>query len=568
VRDFAVASVDFSRWVVGDDAVVGLGILESAAFLAVTATGGLFSDWSLDGWRPLPTPLPPLARAHIEGDTVLACPSARTPARLSLDGGQHWAQLDLRCSDGAEVALDQGRIFHLKADQLEIWDLFTGRRWITSLPLPNPVAVGADGNRVVLFGTDSAFWSDDGGQTFAPADVPDSIPRVKMVLGGQKHVMVALGAGQGGGTPLLLSRDDGRHWSPPTALPRAARHLWAGAMDQNRVIVATPRTADGVVIRSEDIGRTWRAVVSPRPLFGAAAGRLHGVLTGVRGGLVRAVDGPPVRPLDLDQPLRAVRFTHPLVGVAIGALSGVYCTRDGGVRWTLCSPELQLPFTVLDKADEHTYFVGGAGVLRRTRDAGRTWTTVVLASPCRPRWVRFHEAVGIMACGEGRYLLTDDAGRTWVEAADAPAAMAPPIWLDDRRLVPLAERVFRVSDDGGWSWRMTDAPRPDLVDLRRAGTGLSAVTAEGVVGRADNPEGPWSWRFPSEAVAPSAPIIVHRPLDDGRVVLLDRDRVHLWDGARTKIALGDTPGAQEMALVGDGSVLVLQSGATTRFEGR
>ncbi len=567
-RDFSVAGVDFSRWVVGDDVVVGLGVLESGAPLALTATGGLFSDWSLEGWRPLPTPLPPLARAHVEGDLVLACPSARTPARLSLDGGQHWAQLDLRCGDGAEVTLDQGRIFHLKADQLEIWDVLTGQRRARALPLPDPVAVGADGSRVVVFGTDSAFWSADGGRTFAPADVPDEIPRVKTVLGGHKHVMLALGEGQNGGTPLLLSRDDGRHWSPPTALPRAARHLWAGAMDQNRVFVATPRTADGVVIRSEDIGRTWRAVVSPRPMFGAAAGRPLGVLTGVRGGLVRAVDGPQIRPLDLDQPLRAVRFTHPLIGVAVGALSGVYCTRDGGVRWTLCSPELQLPFTVLDKADDHTYFVGGAGVLRRTRDAGRTWTTVTLASPCRPRWIRFHGAVGIMACGEERYLLTDDAGRTWVEAADAPAAMSPPVWLDDRRLVTLGERVFRVSDDGGWSWRTTDAPRPDLVDLRRLGTELSAVTAGGVVGRADSVDGPWSWRFPSEDETSSAPIIAHRPLDDGRVVLLDRDHVYLWDGARTKVAVGDVPDAHEIALVGDGSVLVLQTGATTRFEGR
>ena len=568
ISDFAVAGSAFTRWVVGDDAVVGLGTLDSGAILAVTATGGLFSDWSLDGWRPLATALPPLARAYIDGDLVLACPRGRMPARLSMDGGEGWAQLDLQCDDGGRAALDAGRIFHLKADQLDIWNVHTGNRRTVSLPLQNPISVSADGQRVIVFGTDSAFWSGDGGHTFAEADVPADLPRIKQVLGADKHMMIALGDARDGGTPLLMSRDDGRHWSAPTDLPRAARRLWAGAVDGNRVLVATPPTSAGVVIRSEDIGRTWRAVVTPRPLFGAAFGRLDGSLVGVRGGLAHAVDGPPIRALALDQPLRSVRFTHPLIGVAIGALSGVYCTRDGGIRWSLCSPELQMPFRVLDKADEHTYFAGGAGVLRRSRDAGRTWSTVTLAFPCRPRWVRFYERVGILACGDERYLLTDDAGRTWTESAGVPAAIAAPIWLDERRLVSLNERHFWVSEDGGWSGRTVEAPRPDLVDLQRSAAGLSVVTADGIVGRAEALDGPWSWLIPTADSMPTAPIIAHRPLEDGRVVLLDRQRLHLWDGGPHKLTLGDVPDAHAFELAGDGSLIVLQAQATTRFAGR
>ena len=567
-REFAVASVDFARRVVGDDAVVGLGVLAEGALLAVTATGGLFSDWSLDGWTPLATPLPPLARAHIDGDMVLACPRDRRPARLSLDGGQRWAQLDLGCGEGGRVTLDAGRIIWLHAQQLEVWDVYTGLRRTMTLPMEMPRSVGVDGERVVVFGEHGALWSGDGGQTFSPAQVPDDLIRVRQVIGAPKHVMFAVGESRHGGSPLLLSRDDGRHWSAPGDLPRGVRELWAGAVDGHRVFVASPKNPGGAVIRSEDAGRTWREVISSRPLFGAVAHRPHGNLVGVRGGLARAVDGPPVRPLALDQPLRAVRFTHPLIGIGIGASAGVYCTVDGGVRWTLCSPELQMPFSVLDKADEHTYFVGGAGVFRRTRDAGRTWNTVVLATPCRPRWVRFYGAAGMMACGQEDYLLTDDAGRTWTQVAEAPAAMATPTWLDAQRLVTSSGRMLRYSDDGGWSWRSIESPHPDLVELRRAEGGLSAVTSDGAVGTASDPEGPWAWRFPSEMARPLSSVVAHRPLLDGRVVLLDRTQVYLWDGGSTITPLGPAPEARDLALLGDGSILVLQGAATTRFEGR
>ena len=564
---FAIAGVQFGRWVVGDDQVVGLSRWDGAV-LAATASGGLFSDRGLGGWRPQRTPLPPLARVHADGELLLACAQNRAPARLSMDAGQSWAHLDFRCGDGASVALSEGRVFRLGHDWLEVWTVATGARRRLPLPISAPVAVGAAGQKVIVFGRDSAYWSDDGGEELFPAEVPEMLPIVKQVLSAQKHVMVAVGKGREDGPSLLLSRDDGRHWAPPGSVPRNALDLWSVAVDANRTMVAAPRTAQGVVIRSGDVGRTWRAVPSPRPMYGATVGRPSGVLVGLRGGLARAVDGPAMRPLSLDQPLRTARFTHPLIGVGIGALSGIYCTADGGVRWTLCSPDLQLPFTVLEKADGHTYFAGGPGVLRRTRDAGQTWNTVTLAVTCAPRWARFFGESGIMACGDERYLITDDAARTWTEALGAPAAMPPPIWLDDRRLVSVDDGRLLVSRDGGWSWAEEAAPRPGLVEVRPYPDGLSVLTTAGDVGTASDLDGPWSWRVAPTPSTLSTPVITHRVLGDGRVLLLDRTRIYLWDGSGDPVGHGPVPGARALALTGDGGLLVLQDAATTRFGGQ
>ena len=97
---------------------------------------------------------------------------------------------------------------------------------------------------------------------------------------------------------------------------------------------------------------------------------------------------------------------------------------------------------------------------------------------------------------------------------------------------------------------------------------MSAGSTTTTGGTAADLDGPWSGRVAPTPSTLSTPVITHRVLGDGRVLLLDRTRIYLWDGSGDPVGHGPVPGARALALTGDGGLLVLQDAATTRFGGQ
>ncbi|HVH66857.1 MAG TPA: hypothetical protein VM716_03240 [Gemmatimonadales bacterium] len=177
---------------------------------------------------------------------------------------------------------------------------------------------------------------------------------------------IALGDPMDGVFVVLLSDDDGAHWTraPPTALPRALPGEGAFAASNSCLITGPGGTAwfasgGGAVARvfhTTDFGRSWSVVDTPLPAGDGASGifslafrdSLHGVAVGgdyqasdsVRANVALTSDGG--RHWTLADPARATRFlsgvaytgSSPDAPVVAVGTRGTWVSLDGGLIWS------------------------------------------------------------------------------------------------------------------------------------------------------------------------------------------------------------------------------------------
>jgi len=279
------------------------------------------------------------------------------------------------------------------------------------------------------------------------------------------------------------------------------------------------------------------------------------------------VQGPP--PLSTDRPLFAAAFTHPQVAVATGVDGGLYRSQDGGVSWARIPGTAGVPFWDVAGLGGHTVMAVGDGVLWRSEDAGRIWSHATPPSSCSVRWVRFTGDAGLAGCEDGEVLVSEDGGRTWAVGAELDGPIRAAVWMGTGRALALDAdgHHLRLTDDGGYSWWSEPLPAP-AVELVPGADGVTLLTSDGRVlttGGWDTTHASLEWRVLDAAVSRDAR--THRVLPDGRVLFADGARVWVAAGAE-RLAVARVPDPHAMVLTGDGGVLVLQAGATTRLEPR
>lgn len=558
-----IAGVDFERTVIADEAVVGLASTDRGVVVA-TASGGLFALDPPAGFVPQPTTLPPLRGLVGGGSALIACPADGAPARIDLGDG--WARLDVGCMpDGRRtVAVDKehGYLLAHTADGPELrdgaWPVLPRRR---PAPIARPLAIGAGAGRVIVAGPDTVAASDDAGATFVVgrrADPPGvQTPRDIALTGKGRAVMVGEGDG---GLAIEYSRDGGRTWHAAEGPARLGHDLAAVATDARGIFYAAPRVP-GTALRSDDGGRTWRALALREAVGAALLPTASGALVGAPRGLLAGLDRVAPRGPRLDRPLWRAVFTHPRIGVGVGVLGGLWRTVDGGGRWFPVPGTAGLPFTDLDRVAGHTVVAVGMGLFRRTDDAGTRWSIAPPPGSCEARWVRFAGERGLADCRDGEPAISADGGVAW-QRTDAAPLRGPAVWI--------GADAATLTADGRLGWcragvdcRWSEAPA-DFVELAPAPEGVSAIDRDGRIWRSAGPDGRWQPGPQSDVVEP----VAHVPLADGRALVVDADGLSVIDADGLTRRIGPAPGARALVVPGDGAVLVLQDGATTRFAPR
>jgi len=134
-------------------------------------------------------------------------------------------------------------------------------------------------------------------------------------------------------------------------------------------------------------------------------------------------------PVPQGNTLRAVAFAGDR-GYAVGDFGTVMRSDDGGASWAGITTGTIASLRLVDPIAPDTLIVGGACVLRRSDDAGRSfvslpWTPSRFA--CRPELTSLafpSTDVGYLLLSDGTLLRTRDGGRTWVRRTAVPGTGA------------------------------------------------------------------------------------------------------------------------------------------------
>jgi photosystem II stability/assembly factor-like uncharacterized protein len=214
---------------------------------------------------------------------------------------------------------------------------------------------------------------------------------------------------------------------PPTEVSASRLLVLGMATAGSRVVGVGER---GVIVVSDDAGRTWRSVRSPTTAtltdVRFADARV-GLAVGHDAVILRTTDGGEtwaqvhVAP-DEARPLLAVAFVRPDFAIAAGAYGAWRESRDGGATWRAATPfEGDAHLNALSVTPDGAVLVAGeAGFLARSTDAGATFTR--LESPYKGS---FFGALGTADGGllvyglRGNVFRSADAGATWTSVTPA-----------------------------------------------------------------------------------------------------------------------------------------------------
>ena len=383
------------------------------AGLSAAAIAAIFVAAVLLFGSPTPTP-PATPVAPSRPPTAIEAPS-KTPGRpyAVVSGGElQGASLItdafgwVRTGDGYRVTVDGGLIWRSAP-----WPDLSDRPVFTD---------GADG---WVFGqVEGMYHTTDGGATWFPVAIPGG-PYQDM--GSPTFTDPSSGTLVGqevssAGAVVLSTLDGGGTWTRrPIAWPGLGDVGAVQMFDAQHglVLMASRLTPIGPTFdETSDGGRTWHALVLPRPAAVPPAE--------VAGGQLWA--GPPVRIASATAAVTWQVYTDPS-GASPGWIA-FFTTSDAGRTWRQAGPIVP-GGTVAALSARHWLVISPTGVRAETTDGGTTWTTAVATGLSLPvRWLQFPTddgrgwagvgqstvmCAGPDGCGPDGLEATSDGGQTW-----------------------------------------------------------------------------------------------------------------------------------------------------------
>ena len=228
---------------------------------------------------------------------------------------------------------------------------------------------------------------------------------------------------------VLLSDDAGKTWRQAASVPVSAT-LTAVQFVGERTGWAVGHF--GVVLKSDDGGEHWT-----RQLDGIAAAKLMLDDAQAHGGAKAVSEAQRGVAEGADKPLLALHFVNENEGFVVGAFNIALATHDGGKTWEAIASRLDNPkgahLYALCVNGSELLLSGEQGLLLHSADGGRHFERVV--TPYKGSFFGVtQEAAGawLVAGLRGNVLRSADAGKTWTPLP-GPAPVSVTAMLRDAR---------------------------------------------------------------------------------------------------------------------------------------
>ncbi|HUP07718.1 MAG TPA: YCF48-related protein [Caldimonas sp.] len=234
---------------------------------------------------------------------------------------------------------------------------------------------------------------------------------------------------------IALSDDGGKSWRQ--ARVPVSVGLTAVAFTTSQAGWAVGHA--GVVLRTADGGENWSKELDGIKVAQIVAGSLPAGASSERVDHLLA-EGP-------DKPFLDVHFRTADDGFVVGAFGLMLRTRDGGKTWTSLTLEVPNPNALhlyaIRPAGGSLYVAGEQGLVLRSDDGGVTFTAV--ATPYRGSWftvVGDSSGKVLLAGLRGNAFFTTDRGATW-----QPAGLSVPVSVTAAVLAP--DGHLLIANQGG-----------------------------------------------------------------------------------------------------------------------
>lgn len=248
---------------------------------------------------------------------------------------------------------------------------------------------------------------------------------------------------------VVLSDDGGRTWRQAKSVPTSVSLTALSFVDAKRGWAVGH---GGVILNTIDGGETWTRQADGRSLARTASTDAPGETN-----LQQAEETP-------DKPLLDVHFVDAQLGYVVGAYNMAFETRDGGASWTSLMHRIDNPkgahlYSVAVRGNS-IFIAGEQGALFRSQDQGRTFSP--MSGGYAGTWftvIPIGKSGLIVAGLRGNAAYSHDDGETWNAVAGAPPiTLSTGIRLaqDDAVFVNQAGQILRSR--GGSSFVMSPMP--------------------------------------------------------------------------------------------------------------
>ncbi|MEM7659925.1 MAG: YCF48-related protein [Bacteroidota bacterium] len=228
----------------------------------------------------------------------------------------------------------------------------------------------------------------DGGQNWEP-QLPD--PGFEWILFDVEFLNGREGLATGLGGFILRTNTIGRRWLIGLSALRLPIHAVEIVHDSLQFAVGGVGYDEGVMLRSENMGRTWSVVDS------------------------------------LEIELRDVQFVSSEIGFSCG-YGAIFRTSDGGSSWELTDAKDEFFTSLSFPTPEIGYACGRTGTIIKTTDGGNSWEKLRNGNqPFGKRYLFNHvyfldATTGYVVGDQGVILKTTDAGDSWQAFEREPQA--------------------------------------------------------------------------------------------------------------------------------------------------
>lgn len=248
----------------------------------------------------------------------------------------------------------------------------------------------------------------------------------------------------------------------PVKPTRKLYALWGSAAG-SVLLVGAASGAVGLILRSDDQGKTWRQPKSntTQELYGVwGSSEKNLYIVGARGTILRSVDKGKTWE---KQTSHTKRTLYGVFGVsakevyAVGEAGTILRTKDHGKTWEALTSNTAQSLFAITGGPKTLYTAGLKGTLLRSIDRGETWESQTTPATEKLCALSQQKASHLLMIESKSVLQSSDDGKSWRQNASAERLFGFFALSETQWFVPGADGVLYVSADQGATFRTIES---------------------------------------------------------------------------------------------------------------